>query len=98
MDELELKKIINRMLYYQESYFGKKDVGVFRKSIIASRITGGFDWEATSEGYGWWVDKLRVGGSGNPDLVRLLHICPPGGFNLEEETTSVVIDNQKYVL
>lgn len=51
------KEIIAKILDYQEKQGNPRDVTVFEESKFSPLKIGGFDWNNTKEGFGFW-DKV----------------------------------------
>lgn len=52
-------ELIEIMLDRQEEQGNKRDASVFERYLDISKISGGFSWDSTIEGYNAWLDALR---------------------------------------
>lgn len=51
-------EIKNRMLEYQEEQGNSRNPDVFKELLDSHQNKGGFSWQGTVEGYGFWLEVL----------------------------------------
>ena len=52
-------EVVEKMLERQEEKGNPRDVTVFEKDACATRVKGGFLWEYSEEGFGFWNNIIR---------------------------------------
>lgn len=52
------ENVVNKMLDYQEEQTGKRDITVFEENVKCSKVSGGFHWANTEEGYQFWYSVI----------------------------------------
>ena len=52
------KEVVERMLFWQETHTGVRDISVFEEDVSTHSYRGGFNWEDTTEGYEFWADVI----------------------------------------
>lgn len=52
------EEVVNRMLYYQQKQGNPRDIEVFERNATSGNIYGGFTWDDTEEGHGFWSSVI----------------------------------------
>lgn len=87
------KEVVERMLDLQEEQGNKRDVSVFERDRCLWRKEGGFIWDHTPEGYGFWNNVIR-----RKDFALFFKKYPKGVEQKEPENVFIPLPEKEMLV
>lgn len=94
----EVKKVINKLLLYQERQVGFRSPYKLYKQLVGKELGFDVNYDKTEEGPMYWRQLLTMGSPGRDMILSYLYTCPKVGWKVGEDRETIIVDGQKYVL
>lgn len=94
--EIELKKIVNRLLEIQETQRGYRRPLELKDWLLRIRWGGAVNWNNTEEEAHYWITLIH--GEDRDNIITCLIHAPSRGYEISEQTETFIVDNETFVL